>query len=160
MQEKNRGHRGQWQPWQLAALAESQRHGAKMVFFEGPSGLLIAPSLHVRFGLVLAQYIFVASQHGRIFDFMRWDLAKCEKTWMLLAQNLDPQCSSQASEKHCQGETSKKNDIRLAPLIRSFVISFRGIFFYSVCTGSTNRLRNIATSELALPDKHKTKGKH
>ena len=70
-------------------------------------------------------HVFVASQHGRILDFMRWDLAKCEKT-LMFAQNLDPQCSSQASEKHCQGETSEKNDIRLAPLIRSFVISFRG----------------------------------
>ena len=93
--------------------------------FEGPSGLLIAPSLQARFGVLLAQYVFVASQHGRILDFMRWDLAKCEKT-LMFAQNLDPQCSSQASEKHCQGETSEKNDIRLAPLIRSFVISFRG----------------------------------
>ena len=25
-------------------------------------------------------HVFVASQHGRILDFMRWDLAKCEKT--------------------------------------------------------------------------------
>ena len=37
---------------------------------------------------------------------------------------------------------------------------FVAYFFYAVCTGSTNRLRNIARSELALPDKHKTKGKH
>ena len=91
---------------------------------------------------------------------MRWDLAKCEKTGCCLPRIWIPNAQAKLQKNIARVRRQRKMTFDWRPWFVHLWFHFVAYFFYAVCTGSTNRLRNIATSELALPDKHKTKGKH
>ena len=91
---------------------------------------------------------------------MRWDLAKCEKTGCCLPRIWIPNAQAKLQKNIARVRRQRKMTFDWRPWFVHLWFHFVACFFYAVCTGSTNRLRNIATSELALPDKHKTKGKH